>query len=304
MQQERNVNFANNVINLYPPREILPRALEAALRFLYTDNVVSEDFAFPREATFDNGQARANSLNYILSYWVAGIELGIPPVTARALQLLEGFINWDVAELTVKEAEDLTAAALHLADEGGKASEYLGVARVLKHVVLRFLSANLNAGKLRLHTSTAPSCVRSRFGFLEDSRLRHNPALAAMVFGSMPSSSDLSPSSPQSEVLPMTMSIEEQTLSNILLNSDFSELEYFHNRLRQAGDSPSSVEFMETVVEEREKRRLQIVSSKAVPNKHRIANSAAWDVAAYREYVEDGTLRRERVGFLLPTKGR
>jgi hypothetical protein len=304
MQQERNINFANNVINLYPPREILPQALEAALRFLYSDTVVSEDFPSPKEATFDNAQARAKFLNYILSYLVAGIELGIPPVTARALQLLEGFVDWDVAELTVKEAEDLIAAALHLADEGSRASEYLAIGRVLKHIVLRFLSEHLNAQKLRVNVTTAPSGVRSRFGFLEDSRLRHNPALAAMVFGSMPSSADLSPSSPQSEVLPMAMSVEEQTLSNVLLNVDFSELEYFHKHLRREGDGSAGVAFIESVVKEREKRRLQIVSSKAVPNKHRIANSAAWDVAAYREYVEDGTLKRERVGFLLPTKGR
>jgi hypothetical protein len=301
MQHERAKSFGSNVINLYPPREILPQALEAALRFLYSDNVVAEDYPFPKDATSDSQQARKSSFNYILSYWMAGIELSIPPVAARAEHLLESFLGWDVAELILKEAEQLILSTSQRAGECGSEPDYAAVAIKLRQIVLRFLSTHINTQSFKIDPASPINAGRSRFTLLEEARLRPNPALASMVFGSMPSSADLSPSSPQSEMIPMVSSPEDQAASNIILNLDFGDLEYFCEHLRQTKGVDAG-RLVDSVVDEREHRRIKVISNSAIPNKQRIANSALWDIAGYREYVQDGYLRRERVGFLLPTK--
>lgn len=303
LMQHGATNAGNHVINMFPPREILPQALEAALRFLYSDTIISEDYAFPKDATPDVRQARANSLNYILSYWIAAVEFGLAPVAARALQLLEGFLGWDVAELVMKEADDLSTAAMQIAEERHTRSDYIGVAAKLRRVVLRFLSRSINAKDFKVEVTATPSVMRSRFALLEEARLKHNPALASMVFGSMPSSADLSPSSPQSESLPVLSSAEDQTASSILLNVDFSDLEYFGNQLCQTKEVHAA-RIIGVVVDERENRRVKIVSNRAIPSKTRIANSTLWEVAGFREYVHEGSIRRERVGFLAPVKSK
>ena len=288
------------VVNLYPPREILPQALEAALRFLYSDNIVSEDYPFPKNV--EAREARANALNYILSYWVAAIEFGLAPVAACALHLLDGFIGWDMAELIMKEADELRLSVLQMGEErNGNRDDYLGVVSRWKKTVLRFLSTHINPETFKAQPASSPSLVRSRFALLEESRLRHNPALASMVFGSMPSSADLSPSSPQSEILPVISSIEDRVASNVIFNIDFDDLEYLCDHLCQAR-GPAAEPLIRTIVSERESRRTKVISNRTVPNKQRIANSAAWDDAGFREYFEGGFIRRDRVGFLLPTK--
>jgi hypothetical protein len=127
--------------------------------------------------------------------------------------------------------------------------------------------------------------------------MRHNPVLATMVFGSMPSSADLSPSSPQSEFLPIASSFENQVASNILLNIDFFNLEIFSHELRNIMGA-DALPILQDIVDEREIRRVRVVNNRDVPNKMRIANSAAWEVAGLKEYLHDGSLRSERVGFL------
>lgn len=292
---------STGVINLHPPREILPHALEAALRFLYSDNIVSEDYPFPKD--INAREARTNALNYILSYWVAAIEFGLGPVATRALQLLDGFIGWDVAELIAKNAEELKVAVTQMGEEyAGSSDDYLGVVARMKKIVLRFLSTYVKPDAFKIETVPSPSMLRSRFAHLEESRLKHNPALASMVFGSMPSSADLPPSSPQSETPPTVSTMEDRVASNILLNIDFSDLEYFCTHFQQVKGAGSAAQCIAGIVAEREHRRMKIINNRAIPNKQRIANSAVWHEAGFQESSEDGSIRRERVGFLLPTK--
>ncbi len=291
---------SSGVINLYPPREILPHALEAALRFLYSDNIVSEDYPFPK--TVDAREARTNALNYILSYWIAAIEFGLAPVATRALQLLDGFIGWDVAELIMKNAEELKLAVTQMGEEhAGSINDYLGVVARLKKIVLRFLCTHVKPDTFQIDPMASSSMIRSRFAVLEESRLKHNPALASMVFGSMPSSAELSPSSPQSEVLPVVSSVEDKVASDILLNVDFNGLQYFCTHFQRAKDA-NVAQCIARIVAEREKRRLKIISNQAMPNKQRIASSTVWHDAGFEESFHNGSVRRERVGFLLPTK--
>jgi hypothetical protein len=302
MRQARAAGYGN-AINLYPPRAIIPGAFEAAVRFLYTDSVLAEDYNFPKDSTAPFRQARLEALNYILSYWVASIELGLPPVTARALDHLESFLNWDVAELVLKEADDILFAWNQAGDTRIDDDGYVSAAMKLKKLVVRFVARQVAGVDFRIDTTGTPSLIRSRFHAIDDARVRHNPVLATMVFGSMPSSADLSPSSPQSESLPIASSIEHQSASNILLNIDFINLEIFDHELRSimgAGALP----ILQDIVNEREIRRLRVVNNREVPNQMRIANSAAWEIAGVKEYLRDGSLRSERVGFLPPARSK
>ncbi|RMZ89039.1 hypothetical protein DV736_g3733, partial [Chaetothyriales sp. CBS 134916] len=299
MNRQATSQHGGNVINLYPPRSVLPHAFEAALRFLYSDTVLSSEGLFPRPPASDPRTRRGNALDYLLSYWVSGIELGVEPVVTRSAHLLVELLDWDIAEATMKEAVELDSTCWRTGHQrAGVTLDYAAMALQLKQTVLKFLASHINPITFKLHTNLTLSLIRPRFAAIEDNRARHNPALSSMVFGSMPSSTDLSPSLPQSEI---DRTVEETAASNILFNIDFDGMSFFYRQL-EAAHGAGATSFVAKVVEERESRRSKVVSSRAIPNKQRTANSETWDVAGYRELVEGSGLRRERVSFLLPTK--
>jgi hypothetical protein len=123
-----------------------------------------------------------------------------------------------------------------------------------------------------------------------------------MVFGSMPTPTESSPVSPKLDTVASVSSPLDRTISHILLNVDYLDLVFFYQQLRQSQDGADSLQLLEQLVSEREKQRLRMVSSRTIPNKNRMANSEVWDIAANREFLDNGELRRERVSFLLPTK--
>ena len=292
--------YNGNLLQLHLPRPVSPPAFEAALRFLYSDTVLT-DSLFPAQSSPETRAARPGLLDYLMSYWVSGIELGLEPVATRSARLLGDFVNWDVVEAIIREADDLDMGSRQVDEQIG--FKYAASAMQLKQTVLSFFIARLDFNSFRLDTSVSSPGIRLRFAQIEDSRVRHNPALARMVFGSMPSSADLSPSSPQSEILPTGASMEEQMVSNVLLNLDFEDLAYFSRHLQEAcGDAAMPI--LSKLVEERESRRTKVISNPAVLNKQRMTNSEVWDVAGFSEFLSGGALKRERVGFLLPTKSR
>ncbi|ETN43439.1 uncharacterized protein HMPREF1541_02598 [Cyphellophora europaea CBS 101466] len=285
---------SSNVVNLYAPVPLVPHAFEAALRFLYSDAVLTAESTFPTTES-----ARINFLPYILSYWMSGLLLGIDGIVARASMLLSDFVHWDVVELLMKQAEDMTNGVNQ--KHTGGFIDWTNVAAQWKAQALSFCAQQINPQTFRFDDISTSSLLPSRFANLEERPSKHNPALASMVFGSMPSSTELSPSSPQSEAAPSTSSPQDRAASHILVNVDFRDLVFFyHQSHRTWGDA--SLELLREVISEREAQRTKIVSNRIVPNKQRMANSSAWDVAAYHEYVQNGELRRERVSFLLPTK--
>ena len=303
MGRAHNANFTSNLISLGPPQPVVPHAFEAALRFLYSDTVLSSDSLYPKSQSQVLDPVRSNLLTYIISYWVSGIELGLEPVVARSSKLFEDFLDWDVAELAMKEAYELEASVTQGLPEQSLLSSYADATVRMQQAVLRFCVRSIDPESYGVQSNVQPTIMRSRLGQLEDSRSRHNPALAAMRFGSMPSSADLSPSSTQSETLPVARSVEDQASSSILLNISFGNLEYFAYQLSQSYGW-AGVNVLSQVVSEREARRTKVVSNRSVPNKQRMSNSATWDIAGWREFIDDSQVKRERVGFALPTKQR
>lgn len=300
MGRQQSSSYAGNATTLYPARHVLPHAFEAALRFLYSDTVLGKDFFVQPHPGTDIQAVRIHNLDYLMSYWVAGIELGLEPVSMCAERLLAEYINWDILEITYKYAMDLANSPMSSHGKNMTGSDYLVASNSIIKIILQFLANHLDINTFNLDTASLSNVVPPRLPQLDGKRSKHNPALASMVFGSMPSSANMSPSSPQSEMLPTTPAFRDTVASNILLNVDFENLNLFNNMI-QAQRVPRSARLITVVVAEREARRKKIFDSR-VSNKERVANSAAWEKVGIKEMMKGNILSRERIGFLVSSK--
>ncbi|KIW19511.1 hypothetical protein PV08_00083 [Exophiala spinifera] len=297
MQREPSSAYGGNIIHLYPARNAVPHAFDAALRFLYSDTVLSH-LIQPHPGP-DFHAARLQNLDYILSYWVAGIELGIDQVSACAERLLFNYVDWDILEVTYKHAIDLANSPVVSSRKNTTGSDYVVVSNAVIRPILHFLAARMDVSKFKIDLTGAPVHFPTRFPTVDGGRLKHKPALASMVFGSMPSSADMSPTSPQSEIVPATATFRDTVATNILLNIDFEHLFYFNSILQRSNIAGAS-QLMSSIITEREVRRQKVRNSRAVANKDRMANSTAWEVVGWKEEwdTETNLPKRERVGFL------
>jgi hypothetical protein len=298
----QQANSYNNVITLYPVRYVMPHAFEAALRYLYSDATLVKDFFAQPIQGPDYQVARIQNLDYIISYWTAGIELGLEPVSACAERLLGSYLDWDVLEITYKYATELAWPSAHAnSNKDLTGSDYLAASGSAFKQILQFLAYHMDIKNFKLDASCNSSLIPSRLPQLDDGRpKKHNPALASMVFGSMPSSADMSPTSSQiAEVYESPATFREVVASSILLNVDFENLCAFNNFIhRPAVEAPAATSLMVSIVNEREARRQKMLESR-VPNKERVANSAAWDVVGLKESIlETNVLHQVRVGYL------
>ncbi|OCT51397.1 hypothetical protein CLCR_08192 [Cladophialophora carrionii] len=302
-QQQANHNYGSNVLTLYPARYVMPHAFEAALRFLYSDTVLGKDFFAQPHPGADYQSIRIHNLDYLLSYWVSGIELGLEPVSICAERLLNNYLDWDILEVTYKYAMELASSPSSSHGKAMTGSDYIVASSSIVKQILQFLANHIDIKNFKLVTALNHTLVPSRLPQVEDGRPKHNPALASMVFGSMPSSADMSPSSPQSEILPTGSNFKDTVASNILLNVDFENLFAFNNFIQAPTiRDAATTKLMVDVVTERELRRQRIHDSR-VPNKERMANSAAWEPVGIKELIlETNVLHRDRVGFLVSSK--
>lgn len=297
IHQQRASGYSYYCVNLYPSRSIDANAFDAALRFFYDDTVLSESFLRP-DVLMDKA-SRAGAFDYIMSYMIAGLELGIEPVVAQSLAFVARLLNWDIAELAVRSASALRSASTPAVNPHAPQDAFYAAKTIVNHV-FNIIVHDLDMKNFRLDVEAVPLELTSRLAPFEAGRGAVNPALAKMVFGSMPASSDMSPMSPPTKVTPTTVRAET-IASSIMLNVDFEDLLDLTQWLKKthAGDG---IRVMNEVIQERERRRLSILTNRSTGNKQRMANSTAWDIIGLREYVNEDALRRERVGFLLPGK--
>ncbi|KIW81243.1 hypothetical protein Z517_04268 [Fonsecaea pedrosoi CBS 271.37] len=303
-QQQANNNYPSNVISLYPARPIMAHAFEAALRFFYSDTVLGKDFFVQPHLGADFQAVRVHNLEYLLSYWVSGIELGLEPVSICAERLLANYLDWDILEITYRAAVELANSPMPSHGKNMTGSDYLIASSAIIKLILQFLATHIDIKNFKLDTnSTAGTIIPSRLPQLDDGRPKHNPALASMVFGSMPSSADMSPSSPQSEILPPATNFRDTVASNILLNVDFENLNIFNNLIQAPTiRDAATTKLMADIVSEREARRQKMYVSR-ISNRERMANSTAWESVGLKESITEGNvLTRERVGFLISSK--
>lgn len=283
---EYDQTTSSRVINIFPVRNVLPHAFDAALRFFYSDQTLTADSLLSPQILRDK-QAKVQSLDYIMSYWIAGVELGLDPIKARAYEFIQQIVGWDTVELIVKEIQDLRRAEESLT-EGHDKFEIRGVADTLLSLVAQLFVEGLNMQDFNLDPNAQVTAIPTRLSHLESRS--NNPALSAMIFGSLPAQAMPTPS-------------VDSVASAILLNMNFNELQLLVSELIAWHGLPAQT-VLHYLIHLREERREQIISNATIPNKDRLSHSTAWDAAGWKEFIQDGRLNRERVGFLLPTRGR
>ncbi|KEF58976.1 uncharacterized protein A1O9_03819 [Exophiala aquamarina CBS 119918] len=296
----RQSSYGTNVIELYPPRYVLPHAFESALRFLYSDSVIAKDFFLQQPAPVDSQAVRLHHLDYILSYWISGIELGLDIISERAETLLSDYLDWDLVEPAYKAADDIAKSEISSNSKHMTGTDYFVLSGSIVRVILHFLVSRIDVNSFKLDTSSVSTFLPSRLPLVDDNRARTNPALASMVFGSMPSSMGVSASSPQLDFLPNGFTPKDTLATKILLNLGFENLYRFNTFLQRRGSAYAN-RIMTEVVQEREARRERVLNAQHIPNPERMAASAKWDVVGHQEMFVNGVLSEKRVGFLLPS---
>lgn len=276
---------STKLINLFPVRNILPHAFDAALRFFYSDQTLTADSLLSPQILRDK-QAKVHNLDYIMSYWIAGVELGLDPIKARAYEFVQQIVGWDTVEVVVKEIQGLRYAEELLSDSHDN-FEIRGIADTLLSFVAQLFVEGLNMQEFNLDPHAQVTAFPARLSHLENRP--NNPALSAMVFGSLPAQAMPAPS-------------VDSVASAIMLNMNFNELQLLVSELIAWHGTPAQ-NALRYLIHLREERRDQIISNTAISNKDRLSHSTAWDPAGWKEYIHDGQLKRERVGYVLPTRG-
>ena len=276
------------MMSINPARNVNGHAFEAALRFFYTDEVLTPEALIPKGG-FPQKEFKVQVLDYAMSYWFSGVGLGLEAVRNRAYEIVKALADCDIAEVLMKEAQHLRMADDAVLSTPDKL-EIRSIADTLVQIVSQILVERISVQDFQLDTEAQGTAMWPRFAELDMQRGISNPALSSMVFGSLPAQSG------------PTERFETAT-SAILLNMEFTDLANFGMGL-VVWHGVDGFKVLQQIVDEREVKRDQVISNRAVQNKERLSNSAAWDTAGWREFVKDGRLERERVGFLIPTRGR
>ena len=298
--QSNYQGYQANVIELYPPRAVLPHAFESALRFFYSDTIISKDFFLQQPAGADALASRMYALDYILSYWVSGVELGLDTIVDRAETLFSDYLDWDLIETAYKAGDDIAKSEISSNSKYLTGTDYFALSKSVIRLVLHFLVSRLDVENFNLDITSTSNVLNQHLPQVDETRPRTNPALASMVFGSMPSSAGASPDSPQSSYLETAFTPKDTIASNVLLNLSFEHLHRFSGFLQRRGADVAE-RIMTEVVNEREARRQKVLNSQSVPNSGRMAHTGKWDVVGHQESFADGVLTQKRVGFLLPS---
>ena len=301
--QMQKTNFASPItrlITLSPPRYVQPSAFEAALKFLYNNQVLTPTECnryFPFAGSDSAGAIKSYRLDFCFSYWLGGLYLGLPSVSEAGCDLLKEFVDWDTVEILIGAYLDvkkgITSQQLSSTDgpadtpptsgtttsplSGRRRDPYAGPYMDSLNSIDIFIES-LSSGKLGLdlqtfRLDTKPSQIlRSYLPDLQQYNNHSNPALASITFGSLPTTT-LPDSKPQRAVSqPMlfsssssdsnvTFSPAEQALSAILLNLPFEELNQLFKGLMQAFSEFDVLKLIAEVIKEREQRRMRVVGS-------------------------------------------
>lgn len=111
LQQEMRRHLLSHrmerVIIISPDRYIQSQAFEAVLRYMYTERLLTktEVEQISTISGHENEKStREYRLDVVLSYWMAGLILGLRLVVRQAVKLVREIMGWDVLELTFYQA--------------------------------------------------------------------------------------------------------------------------------------------------------------------------------------------------------
>jgi hypothetical protein len=116
MRRKMHSHRMERIVVISPDWPIQPQGFEAVLRYLYTENLLTKQEV---EQMFriggpENGMLTGGYQHHVvLSYWMAGLILGLPLVTHRAVQLVQETMDWGILELAFQQALILEERALN-----------------------------------------------------------------------------------------------------------------------------------------------------------------------------------------------
>ena len=248
----------------------------------------------------------ADRFEVALGYAAAGHILQMPPVVNRGVDVAIHFIHWQTIERALDFALDGgldSRWTLNNTGYAGSPSTYGPAVNILIENALNFIITNFPPN-FELDTSVTVTSYIRRLPFIMENRpTLPNPRLSSIKFGDHPSEDTIRSTSSNSP---------SATLSKIFLNLPFLLLKYVleSSRLGNVQGCATTAlrqKVMQSVIEEREKRRTNARESRAVSNTERKANSKKWEAVGWQESLaspqggaETPTLIQTWVDFLLP----
>jgi hypothetical protein len=227
--------------------------------------------------------AAADRCDLGLGYAAAGHILQIPPVVNRGAEITSHFVNWDTIE-----------KALDFALDGGVDSQWTYGAQpdqikspAVNLIIYGALNFVVSAfpPNFELDTSVGEPMTNCRLPAVAEDR-PSNSRLSFIKFGDHPSEDSVKSESGTSITT---------TLSKVLLNLPFHLLKYVLESPRLGNvDGWASTNLrqkvMHNVIEEREKRRIKVLSSPKVPkSKSKFDDNVRWQEAVAAHGGQDGT---------------
>ncbi|TVY58455.1 hypothetical protein LCER1_G001718 [Lachnellula cervina] len=242
-----------------------------------------------------------------LGYAAAGNILQIPPVITRGVEIACTFVQWITMEKALDFALDGGLDAQWILESTYQQPEtpstYGPAVNMLIRYVLEFIVTNFPPN-FELNNTVDEYSRNQRLPAIPEERPNaQNPRLSRIKFGDHPTQESTSHSNANPVIT---------TLSKVLLNLPFHLLKYVLESPRfgnvdQWATANLRQKVMDSVVQERENRRVKVYNNSNVSNADRQKDYAAWQAVGWQEYVEiqggkDGTpiLARKWVDYVLP----
>ena len=223
-----------------------------------------------------------------LGYAAAGHILQIPPVINRGAEVAGHFINWETIEKALDFALDggIDSQWTYGAqpEQSKCPSTYGPAVNIIIYNALNFMVSSFPP-KFELDTSVGEPITNRRLPLIPDDR-PPNSRLSFIKFGDHPSEDSVKSESGTSITA---------TLSKVLLNLPFHLLKYVLESPRLGnveGWASTNLrqKVMHSVIEEREKRRIKVLSSAHIPHsKSKFDDNVRWTEAVAPHGNHDGT---------------
>jgi hypothetical protein len=238
---------------------------------------------FPPVNVISTPQQRVDYFGSALAYAAAGHALGIPPVVIRGIEVActPDLIQWATIEKALDFAlaggldAQWTQESSHQQPESP--STYGPSVNMLIRCAMDFLIHNFPP-TFKLDATVEDNIINSRLPTVSEDRSNdQNRPKFNVMFGDF---------SPQETARPV-----DTTLSKVLLNLPFYLLKYVLES-RKLGNAQTwatltlRTQALNTVVEEREKRRIKVYNNTNVPNEVRQQQHSTWQAVGWQEHVE------------------
>ena len=120
MRQQLLSNRLDRIVIISPDRYIQPPAFEAALRYLYTEELITKSEVEQNRIVGgrdDRKLSQEYQLDCALSYWMAGAVLGLQAVAEQGKKLVGELMHWDIVEIALQQALALGERSIRVAAE-------------------------------------------------------------------------------------------------------------------------------------------------------------------------------------------